>query len=80
MDRIKTKLRGKLTKEEVETLRRTKDLFKEFENNDDIKDSFHDQIIDTIECDTLGWYYMVCFIEELFKNCDVIEEKENESN
>lgn len=75
MERVKTKIRGTLTKEEVETLRRAKDIFEQFNYEDGAKDTFHDQIADNIDCDTLGWYYLVCFIEELFKNCDVTEEE-----
>lgn len=80
MDRVKTKLRGTLTKEEAEILRRAKDIFEEFNQQDDIKDTFHDQVINAIECDSLGWYYMVCFIEELFNNCDIIEEEQKNEN
>ena len=75
MERVKTKIRGALTKKEVETLNLVKDLFEDFNYEDDEKDSFHDQIADGIGRDVTGWCYLVCFIEELFNNCDIVEEE-----
>lgn len=74
MKRVKEKLSGVLTKKEVEALNIVKDLFEDFDYEDDIKDTFYDQIDSANDCDTYGWAYLVCFIEELFNNCDIVEE------
>ena len=74
MKRVKEKLSGVLTKKEAEALAVVKDLFEEFNYEDDVKETFYDQIDNTIDCDTYGWAYFMCFIEELFNNCDIIEE------
>ena len=73
MERIKTKIRGTLTKKEVEVLNLVKDLFEDFNYEDDTKDTFHDQIADGVDNNITGWCYLVCFIEELCNNCDIIE-------
>ena len=76
MERVKTKIRGTLTKKEVETLVHAKDILEDFNYEDDAKDTFHDQIADGVVGNATGWCYLVCFIEELFNNCDVVEEEE----
>lgn len=75
MLRVKTAIRGTLTKKECEALNLVKDIFEDFNYEDDVNDTFHNQIANDIGTAT-GWAYLVCFIEELFENCDIIGEEE----